>query len=67
MRDFDYSKIIKRQWDKEVINYIGLIHEYRGKEQFYLSRKPTELDRLVEISKRQSTEASNEIEGFKQL
>ncbi len=65
MRIFDYSKIKDRQWDKEVINYIGLIHEYKGRQQLYLSQKPDELDRLVEIAKRQSTEASNEIEGIR--
>lgn len=65
MKVFNYSKIKDRQWDKEVINYIGLIHEYKGRQQLYLSQKPDELDRLVEIAKRQSTEASNEIEGIR--
>lgn len=61
---FDYSKLETRKWDKEVLNYIGLIHEYKGRQQLYLTQRPYELDRLVEIAKRQSTEASNEIEGI---
>lgn len=65
MRIFDYSKIKDRKWDKEIINYIGLIHECKGRQQLYLAQKPDELYRLVEIAKRQSTEASNEIEGIR--
>ena len=65
MRKFDYEKLVVRTWDKEVLNYIGLIHEYKGRQQLYLQPKPEELDKLVEISKIQSTEASNEIEGIR--
>lgn len=64
MRKFDYSKLKEKKWDKEILNYVGLIHEYKGRQQLYLSIKPDEIDRLVEIAKRQSTEASNEIEGI---
>jgi len=46
------------------MNYIGLIHEFKGRQQLYLQQKPEELDKLVELAKRQSTEASNEIEGI---
>ena len=65
MREFDYEKLAERTWDKEVLNYIGLIHEYKGRQQLYLEQKPEELDRLVELAKIQSTEASNEIEGIR--
>ena len=65
MRKFDYKELIERTWDKEVINYIGLIHEYKGRQQLYLEQKPEELDKLVELAKIQSTEASNEIEGIR--
>jgi len=61
---FDYLKLENRTWDKEVINYIGLIHEYKGRQQLYLAQKPDELDKLVELAKIQSTEASNAIEGI---
>lgn len=63
-KEFDYKKLENRTWDKEVLNYIGLIHEYKGRQQLYLSQKPADLDRLVDIAKIQSTEASNAIEGI---
>ena len=65
MRKFEYKKLIERTWDKEVLNYVGLIHEYKGRQQLYLEQKPEELDKLVELAKIQSTEASNEIEGIR--
>lgn len=65
MKTFDYKKLSERTWDKEILNYIGLIHEYKGRQQLYLQQKPEELDRLVELAKIQSTEASNEIEGIR--
>ena len=40
------------------------IHEYKGKQEFYIRSKPVELERLIEIAKVQSTEASNRIEGI---
>lgn len=65
MKYFDYSKLKSRKWDKETINYVGSIHEFKGRQQLYLAQKPEELKTLVEAAKRQSTEASNEIEGIK--
>lgn len=63
-KTFDYRILETRKWDKEVLNYIGLIHEHKGRQQMYLTQRPYELDKLVEIAKRQSTKASNEIEGI---
>lgn len=63
-KEFDYSKLEKRTWDIEVLNYIGLIHEFRGRQQLYLAQRPADLDKLIEIAKIQSTEASNAIEGI---
>lgn len=65
MRHFDYIGLKNRTWDNEVINYLSLIHEYKGKQSIYIREKPTELERLVEIAKVQSTEASNSIEGIR--
>ena len=64
MRNFDYSLLRARTFDREVINYIGLIHEFKGRQQLYLEQKPRELETLVEIAKIQSTESSNAIEGI---
>lgn len=63
-RVFDYSKLAERTWDKEVLNYIGLIHEFKGRQQLYLAQRPVDLDKLIEVAKIQSTEASNAIEGI---
>ena len=64
MKKFDYSLLRARTFDREVINYIGLIHEFKGRQQLYLEQKPRELETLVEIAKIQSTESSNAIEGI---
>lgn len=65
MKYFDYSKLKDRKWPKEIVNYVGLIHEYKGRQQLYFAQKPDELKTLIEVAKRQSTEASNEIENIK--
>ena len=65
MRHFDYTSLINKTWDNEVINYLSLIHEYKGKQSVYIRQQPQELERLVEIAKVQSTEASNAIEGIR--
>lgn len=64
MRAFDYSKLADRTWDNEIVSYLSKIHEYKGKQEFFLRRKPVELKRLIEIAKVQSAEASNRIEGI---
>ena len=64
MRDFDYSKLVNKAWDNEIVAYIAKIYEYKGKQELYLRQKPIELDRLIEIAKIQSSKASNEIEGI---
>ena len=64
MKIFDYSALSHREWDREVINYIGTIHEFKGRQDFFLSGNVAKLDKLVEIAKIQSTEASNAIEGI---
>lgn len=65
MRVFDYSSIKEKTWDNEIISLVAQIHEYKGRQTIYLKQKPVELDKLVEIAKRQSTEASNAIEGIR--
>ena len=64
MRQFDYSYLEDRTWDNEIMSYTSKIHEYKGKQELYLRQKPVELNRLIEIAKIQSTEASNRIEGI---
>lgn len=65
MRNFHYNELTSRSWDNEVIGLVAQIHEYKGRQELYLKQKPAELDRLIEVAKVQSTEASNEIEGIR--
>lgn len=64
MRGFNYSKIKDKKWDSEVLGLVASIYRYQGKQELYLRQKPEELNKLIEIAKIQSTEASNEIEGI---
>ncbi|MCG4662667.1 Fic family protein [[Clostridium] innocuum] len=64
MRQFNYLEIRDKKWDLEVLTLIAKIHEYKGKQELYIKQKPMIFDKLVEIAKVQSTEASNQIEGI---
>ena len=64
MRDFNYSLIRENKWDSEVLELIAAIYKEAGKQEMYLKRRPEELEKLVDIAKIQSTEASNAIEGI---
>ncbi len=64
MREFNYSKIKEQKWDLEVLSLIAGIYKYAGKQELYLKQRPDELEKLVEIAKVQSTQASNAIEGI---
>lgn len=64
MRSFDYMKLQKRMWDTEIVSYIAKIHECKGRQELFVRQKPVELNRLIEIARVQSTEASNKIEGI---
>ncbi len=64
MRIFNYSQIKNQTWDSEVLGLIAAIYKEAGKQELYLKQRPDELEKLVEIAKVQSTEASNAIEGI---
>ena len=64
MRNFDYQKLAQQKWDSEILLYVAKIHEYKGRQDLYIRQKPVELERLVEVARIQSTEASNKIEGI---
>ena len=64
MRNFNYSEIRNRKWDSDILGLIAAIYKEAGKQELYLKQKPQELEKLVEIAKIQSTEASNAIEGI---
>ncbi len=64
MRNFNYSEIRNRKWDSDILGLIAAIYKEAGKQELYLKQRPQELEKLVEIAKIQSTEASNAIEGI---
>lgn len=64
MRKFNYSMIGEQKWDSEMLGLIAAIYKEAGKQELYLKQRPEELEKLVEIAKIQSTEASNAIEGI---
>ena len=64
MRTFNYSLIKDQKWDSDMLGYIAAIYREAGKQEQYLKQRPEELEKLVEIAKIQSTEASNAIEGI---
>lgn len=65
MRNFDYSNLIYKTWDNEILGLVAQIHKYKGRQELYLKQQPAQLDRLIELAIVQSTEASNEIEGIR--
>lgn len=64
MRTFNYSDLSDQKWDSDILGYIAAIYKEAGKQELYLKQRPEELEKLVEIAKIQSTEASNAIEGI---
>lgn len=64
MRSFDLSKEISSLMNTNIINLIGQIHEYKGKQELYLRAKPDILSSLLSMAKIQSTGSSNKIEGI---
>ena len=65
MTEFDYSQLKDKTWNSEILIKVANIHETKGRQELYLTQKPEELNRLVEIAKIQSMDASNAIEGIK--
>lgn len=64
MRIFNYTLIRERKWDSELLGLVAAIYREAGKQEMYLKQRPEELEKLVEIARIQSTEASNAIEGI---
>ena len=64
MRTFNYSSIKEQKWDSEILGLIAAIYKEAGKQELYLKQRPDELEKLVEVAKIRSTEASNAIEGI---
>lgn len=64
MRRFDYSIVPQALLSPEVMNLLIAIHEYRGKQTWYLTAQKDILETLLQVAVIQSTDASNRIEGI---
>ncbi len=65
MREFNYRKLKNIKWSNEILGYVAAIYELKGKQDLYIKQNPVEIEKLVEVAKIQSTEASNSIEGIR--
>lgn len=64
MHAFDYKDAPKHLLTPDIVNMLSLLHEFRGKQEFYIEAEPDVLTALLDIAKIQSTKASNKIEGI---
>ena len=64
MHTFDYKKLPGKLLTPTIVNQLSLLHEFRGKQDLYISAKSDTLSALLDIAKIQSTKASNGIEGI---
>ncbi len=64
MRVFNYSYLKDAKWDADILGLVAAIYKEAGKQEMRLKRSPVKLDKLIEIAKVQSTQASNAIEGI---
>ncbi len=64
MKEINYRAIEKMPITIEVMNMISALHEYKGRQELYIETQPEILDKLMEVARIQSTEASNKIEGI---
>lgn len=64
MHQFDYKTGLEKLLTPSIVRQLSLLHEFRGKQELYISAKPDTLSALLDIAKIQSTKASNSIEGI---
>ena len=64
MHQFDYKDTPKKLLTPSIVSQIAALHEYKGKQDLYISVQVDTLSALLEIAKIQSTKASNSIEGI---
>ena len=64
MHQFDYQTGPEKLLTPSIVKQISLLHEFRGKQELYISAKSDTLSTLLDIAKVQSTKASNRIEGI---
>lgn len=53
-----------RKWDSGILSLAAAIYKEAGKQELNLKQRPEELEKLIEIVKIQSTEASDDTKGI---
>lgn len=48
----------------KIVNILSKIHEYKGKQELYLTKHEQSLEKLTDLAIIQSTDSSNKIEGI---
>ena len=64
MRALNYKTEYQKLLSPEIVSYLAQIHEQKGQQNLFIEAQKDALSELLEITKIQSTEASNRIEGI---
>ena len=64
MRKFDYSPLMELSLPVSMYHTIAQIHEYKGRQTFYVENYPDILEGMIDVAKIQSAKSSNAIEGI---
>lgn len=64
MHNYDYGEKWKKLLTPEIVSMLTQIHEYKGKQSFYVDTKMDMLTQFIDTAKLQSIESSNKIEGI---
>ena len=64
MREFRYKDTYHALLSPDIVSLLSAIHECKGEQSVFSVTNGETLEKLVEIARIQSTEASNKIEGI---
>ena len=64
MNSFENQFIEKQQITHNILQLLGEIREFKGKQDLFKNQSPQNLKNLIEIATIQSVESSNRIEGI---
>lgn len=64
IKTFDYKTLNHLKYTNSLVNKLNQIYNLRGKTYIYETDYHDTLDKLIDVAKIQSTNASNRIEGI---
>ncbi len=64
MRKFDYAASSTGLLTPEIVQMVGRLHEYKGRQDLFLEANADELKTLLGVARVQSVDSSNRIEGI---